>query len=105
MTLDNVMATPWSEGHDQRWIDNRAAILRLNNCRFGGEDGGILTVLNFAKYSTHIAYETSIIIDNCFVCNQTNLKTAGRHLLRGNPQPDYGPALDDHRDSRDHGRQ
>lgn len=72
VTLDNVMATPWCDGLDQRWIDNRSAMLKLINCRFGGEAGGILTVRNFRKYDKLCSM--SIIIDNCFLPNQTNLK-------------------------------
>lgn len=74
VTFDNVMATPWADGPDQRWIDNRASQLKLTNCRFGGEFGGITTVRNFAKYVTNSSYQNSITIDNCFLCNQSNLK-------------------------------
>jgi len=69
-----VMATPWADGVDQRWIDNRASQLKLANCRFGGEFGGFLVVRNFAKYVKNCSYQNSITIDNCFLPNQANLK-------------------------------
>jgi len=77
VTMDNIMATPWADGVDQRWIDNHASQLKLCNCRFGGEFGGILTVRNFRKYVTNSSYQSSITIDNCFLCNQSNLKRPG----------------------------
>jgi hypothetical protein len=74
VTFDNVMATPWADGADQRWIDNRASQLKLTNCRFGGEFGGITVVRNFTKYVKNCSYQNSITIDNCFLPNQANLK-------------------------------
>ena len=73
VTMDNIMATPWCDAPDQRFIDNHCTSLKLSNWRFGGEFGGFLPVRNFTKYTPH-ALGTSITIDNCSLINQSNTK-------------------------------
>jgi hypothetical protein len=73
VTMDNIMATPWCDAPDQRFIDNRCSALKLSNWRFGGEFGGFLPVRNFRKYSRS-ALGTSITIDTCLLPNQSNTK-------------------------------
>ncbi len=74
VTMDNIMATPWADAPDQRFIDNRCSQLKLSNWRFGGEFGGFLPVRNFRKYVTNTSYQSAIIMDNCFLANQCNTK-------------------------------
>jgi hypothetical protein len=72
VTMDNIMATPLCNGVDQRWIDNYSHMLKVSNWRFGGEGGGFTPIVNFTKYNTFIT--NSIVIDNCFLPNQSNIK-------------------------------
>lgn len=76
VTMDNIMATPWADGVDQRFIDNRSSQLKLSNWRFGGEFGGFLPIRNFTKYSRDLI-GSSIVVDNCFLANQSNTKRPG----------------------------
>jgi|GEM_PF-6308635 len=94
VTFDSVMCSPWADSVDQRWIDNRAWHLKLVNSRFGGEFGGVTLVRNFARYVKNSIYQNSITIDNCYLCNQSNLKRPGviycdeipnRILVRNSP--------------------
>ena len=73
VTMDNIMATPWCDALDQRFIDNHCSSLKLSNWRFGGEFGGFLPVRNFTKYIPG-PLGTSITIDNCSLINQSNTK-------------------------------
>ncbi len=74
VTMDNIMATPFCDSIDQRFIDNRCSMLKLSNWRFGGEFGGFLPILNFRKYDKRLGYQSSIVIDNCLLANQNNTK-------------------------------
>jgi len=68
------MATPWCDAPDQRFIDNRCSQLKLSNWRFGGEFGGFLPIRNFRKYDRRVPWQTSIVVDNCFLANQCNTR-------------------------------
>jgi hypothetical protein len=73
LTIDNLVGVPMSGGNKQRWIDNNSQQLTLNQCRFGGEFGGITAVYNFSKYINDAGFQsnsndTAVTFDDCLIC-------------------------------------
>jgi len=75
LLMENSVGAPAvNPDADQRWIDNYEGVT-CRNVRFGGEDGGMTIVVNFAPYiSTYPVIPKFVILDSCYIYATGNSK-------------------------------
>jgi hypothetical protein len=64
MILNRMLGVPATGTGHQRWIDNYGE-LNANNCRFGGENGGMTVAVNHASF---VCYPCSSMTAGCGQC-------------------------------------
>jgi hypothetical protein len=74
MILNRMLGVPYGGTGKQRWIDNHGET-NANNCRFGGENGGMTVAINY----------------NSFVCYPCDSYTAGCGPCWSTPPHDIAP--------------
>ena len=73
LNMDNILLVPIGSDPRRRWIDNYGSI-SCRTVRFGGEGGGFIPVVNFAKYRSS-QQGPMIVLDTC-----QQISARGNHL-------------------------
>ena len=73
LLIENICGNPRPNGKNQRWIDNYGGNLTMRQCRFGGEGGGFIPVISYAKPG-NIGVASSLVLEDSWACNTTTGK-------------------------------